>query len=70
MLKDCNLIFDGFTGFTPVQVNLLKTLFPMTDRVWAAVTLDKKGRPFLCDRNTGTFPYEPENGQNAVRTCR
>ena len=24
----------------------------------------------MCDRNTGTFPYEPENGQNAVRTCR
>ena len=31
MLKDCNLIFDGFTGFTPVQVNLLKALLP-TDR--------------------------------------
>ena len=46
MLKDCNLIFDGFTGFTPVQVNLLKTLFPMTDRVWAAVTLDKRVDPF------------------------
>ena len=47
MLKDCNLIFDGFTGFTPVQaVNLLKTLFPMTDRIWAAVTLDKRVDPY------------------------
>lgn len=42
MLRDCNLIFDGFTGFTPVQVKLLETLFPMTDRVWAAVTLDRR----------------------------
>lgn len=46
MLKDCNLIFDGFTGFTPVQVNLLKTLLPMTDRVWASVTLDRRVDPY------------------------
>ncbi len=70
MLKDCNLIFDGFTGFTPVQVNLLKTLFPMTDRVWAAVTLDKRVDPFCVTGIQELFPYEPENGQNAVRTCR
>ena len=45
-LKGSVLLLDGYTGFTPVQVNLLKTLFPMTDRVWAAVTLDKRVDPF------------------------
>ena len=46
MLQNCNLIFDGFTGFTPVQVKLLETLIPMTDRIWAAVTLDAAQDPF------------------------
>lgn len=46
MLQNCNLIFDGFTGFTPVQVKLLETLIPMTDRIWAAVTLDQRQDPY------------------------
>ena len=42
MLKNSNLIFDGFTGFTPVQMGLLETLFPMADRIQVAVTVDKE----------------------------
>lgn len=46
MLQDCNLIFDGFTGFTPVQIKLLETLFPMADRILVAVTLDSREDPY------------------------
>lgn len=40
MLQNSNLIFDGFTGFTPVQRNLLRTLFPMADSIQVAVTVE------------------------------
>jgi len=40
MLQNSTLIFDGFTGFTPVQINLLETLFPMAEQIQAAITMD------------------------------
>ncbi|MCI8327820.1 MAG: helicase-exonuclease AddAB subunit AddB [Lachnospiraceae bacterium] len=55
MLKDCNLIFDGFTGFTPVQIRLLETLFPLTDRIWAAVTMEEGEDPYRVQKMQELF---------------
>lgn len=42
ILKDCVLILDEFTGFTPVQVELLKKLMPICSEIWVALTIDEK----------------------------
>lgn len=42
ILKDSVLIFDEFTGFTPIQNKLLKTLFPIVNRVYITLTIDSK----------------------------
>lgn len=55
MLKGCCLAFDGFTGFTPVQVKLLETLFPMAERIWATVTLDQRCDPYQKARMQDLF---------------
>ena len=42
ILKDCVLVLDEFTGFTPVQVELLQKLMPICGEIWVALTIDEK----------------------------
>ncbi len=40
ILKDCVLVFDEFTGFTPIQYRLLRVLLPLADQVLVSVSMD------------------------------
>ncbi len=42
ILKDSVMILDEFTGFTPVQVELLRKLMPICEDVWVSLTIDAK----------------------------
>lgn len=42
ILKDSVLVLDEFTGFTPVQVELLRTLMPICTEIWVSLTIDEK----------------------------
>ncbi len=39
LLKDAVIIFDGYTGFTPVQLALLTLIIPMAEKVSFAVSI-------------------------------
>lgn len=39
LLEQCSIVFDGFTGFTPVQQNALRTLMKKCPRIRVALTL-------------------------------
>ena len=39
-LKGCTMLFDGFTGFTPVQLEVMQELLPVCGRIRVTVTLD------------------------------
>lgn len=40
-MKNCEVILDGFTGFTPIQHKLLRELLRHAKKVWITVTLDE-----------------------------
>ncbi len=40
LLKDAVMIFDGYTGFTPVQLKLLQRLMHLVKEMYVTVTLD------------------------------
>lgn len=42
LLAGSTLVFDGFTGFTPIQNKLLRVLFPLVKDVYVTVTIDEK----------------------------
>lgn len=42
ILKDSVLVLDEFTGFTPVQVELLRRLMPICSEIWVSLTIDAK----------------------------
>ncbi len=42
LLKKSTLAFDGFTGFTPSQMKVLRELLALCPRVWMTVTIDAR----------------------------
>lgn len=42
LLQGAVMAFDEFTGFTPIQNQLLSVLLPMTDRIMVTLTMDAK----------------------------
>jgi len=42
ILKDSVLVLDEFTGFTPVQVELLRKLMPICSEIMVSLTIDAK----------------------------
>lgn len=45
-VKNSVLLFDGFTGFTPVQIKVIRELLAICGRVYVTVTLDTRENPF------------------------
>ena len=43
-IKNCEIVFDGFTGFTPVQYNLLTILLSMCPKIYVSLTIDASER--------------------------
>ena len=41
-LNDSEFVFDGFTGFTPLQNELLKTMLPRISKSYVVVTMDSR----------------------------
>ena len=48
ILRDSVLVFDEFTGFTPIQNDLMRQLLQVTERVIVTLTMDAKEDFYLC----------------------
>ena len=46
IIKDAVIVFDGFTGFTPVQYRLIQRLLELTNQVIVSVTVDPDANPY------------------------
>nr|MCR5271711.1 exodeoxyribonuclease V subunit gamma [Lachnospiraceae bacterium] len=46
ILKNATLVFDGYTGFTPVQKELLAVLMPIVKDIYVTATMDVNDRSF------------------------
>lgn len=42
LMKNCQVVLDGFTGFTPLQNKVLRKILKLAEKVWVTVTLDEK----------------------------
>lgn len=40
LLRDSVIVFDEFTGFTPIQNRLMRELFPLAEQILVSVTMD------------------------------
>ena len=53
LIKDSVIVLDGFTGFTPIQNQLLERIFPLVSEITVTVTADEESglfkKPVLSD---------------------
>ncbi len=69
LLKDSVIVFDGYTGFTPVQMNLVRRLMSLASDLYVTVTLDVREPLFRGSQRPGAGSYAPDN-QNAANVFR
>lgn len=55
ILKDSVIVFDGFTGFTPIQNNLLRKLMGLSKQIYVTVTIDVRENLYHCAGNHELF---------------
>ena len=46
IIRDSVVVFDGFTGFTPIQNRLIQRLMELTERVIVSITIDIHEDPY------------------------
>ncbi|MCM1126318.1 MAG: helicase-exonuclease AddAB subunit AddB [Lachnospiraceae bacterium] len=46
IVKGSVIVFDGFTGFTPIQYRLIQELLRLTEQVIVSITVDIRENPF------------------------
>lgn len=49
------IVLDGYTGFTPVQLSLLKKLLVLAEEVYVTLTMDGEENPFVPDAEYQLF---------------
>ncbi len=55
IIADSIICFDGFTGFTPAQYNLISLLMKKAKKVTVTVTIDRRENPYLKDEEFKLF---------------
>ena len=55
ILKGSVVVFDGFTGFTPIQNRLIQEIMSLADEVLVTVTLSEEDDPFQMDGEQKLF---------------
>ena len=45
-IRGSEMLFDGFTGFTPIQMNVIRELLILTDKISVTVTMDAAENAF------------------------
>lgn len=66
-VKGSVIVLDGYTGFTPIQRNLLKRLFVLAEDVYITLTMDSKEKPFVLDAEYQLFHMSKKEALGLVR---
>ena len=68
LLRGATLAFDGFTGFTPVQLTLVGRLMAVSGDIYAALTMDTEDNPLAALAPTALFSMSHEMARE-MKTC-
>lgn len=67
IIKDSVVIFDGFTGFTPIQNRVIAELMLLTREVIMTITLDLQENPFVMDGEQKLFHLSKKTVADLVK---
>lgn len=70
LLSDAVFYFDGFTGFTPVQLSFLKELLPYAGQMNVSVTIPAFQNTFSVHSGEELFHFSEKTIHSLVQICR
>ena len=70
IIKDSIVVFDGFTGFTPIQYNVIRELLLCTKEVWMTITVDLREDPFTMDGEQKLFHLSKKTIADVCRLAK
>jgi len=69
-VKDSVIVLDGYTGFTPVQMNLMEKLLVLADKVFITMTIDSRENPFQIDAEYQLFHMTKKSVADLVNLAK
>lgn len=69
VIKDSVIVFDGFTGFTPVQNRVIQQLMTLASEVIVTVTMDTRENPYALDGEQKLFHLSKKTMRDLDRLC-
>ncbi|MDE7273564.1 MAG: helicase-exonuclease AddAB subunit AddB [Lachnospiraceae bacterium] len=70
VVKGSVIVFDGFTGFTPVQYNVIQELMVQAQEVIVTVTMDAREDAYVQDGEQKLFHLSKKTIHDLDRLCR
>ena len=70
IIKDSVVVFDGFTGFTPIQNRVIAELMALTREVIITITLDLQENPFVPDGEQKLFHLSKKTVADLVKLAQ
>lgn len=70
VVKDSVIVFDGFTGFTPVQYHVIQELMVQAREVIVTVTVDAREDAYVLDGEQKLFHLSKKTIHDLDRLCR
>lgn len=70
VVRESVIVFDGFTGFTPVQNKVIQELMLQAQQVIVTVTMDARENPYVPDGEQKLFHLSKKTIYDLDRLCR
>lgn len=70
IVKGSVVVFDGFTGFTPIQYRLIQELMRLTEEVIVSITIDIRENPFQIGGEQELFYLSKKTTADLCRLAR
>lgn len=70
VVKDSVIVFDGFTGFTPVQNNVIQELMILASEVIITITMDTRENPYMLDEEQKLFHLSKKTISDLLRLAK
>ena len=70
VVKDSVIVFDGFTGFTPVQNKVIQQLMTIAKEVIVTITMDTRENPYVQDGEQKLFYLSKKTIHDLDKLCK
>ncbi len=68
-IRDSVIVFDGFTGFTPVQNRVIQEMLTLCKQVCVTVMIDPNEKPYLLDGEQKLFHLSKKTVNSLCKLC-